>query len=496
MPQPPYLYRVSVYAPTTRFDLSSLGQKINEQEKERQDAFETSRKLQVAIVTARNDLEVLEATASTAEAIDAGSPLDQSLLVAEQSLLEAITPSNNHHGKGSNARTPRTANLSTRVEDYLRLLAFSHFLKTASLLAPSAFLSATDEEYLAGCMGLCLDLARYGMGRATARDVASVTQARNLVQEILEYLVTFDFRNDYLRRKYDLTKYSLQTLETILYELSVTGGGTFTDIEWDNNGDDDGEEQPKKRAKWETSATASIQGELNGILQRVEHRDELQEKLIKKCRSGQAAAKQAIYALQRDDPARARELLTRCEACITKELMPIVQEEPTLRGGRFSNVMQEYAEAKLFYVWLLGRDGEGSTKDCIVPSNVLLKLEDFSIALEPEEYLGGLCDLTGEIGRYAVQRGTARDVEGVKGCLEANAAIMVAIRTMERVPGSTGKKMVQLRRSVEKIERMTYEMSLSEATGRKVATAIIPLEQIIPVKNESKDPNLPGNVPS
>ena len=30
-------------------------------------------------------------------------------------------------------------------------------------------------------------------------------------------------------------------------------------------------------------------------------------------------------------------------------------------------------------------------------------------ALTPAEYLGGLCDLVGEIGRYAVRRATARD---------------------------------------------------------------------------------------
>jgi hypothetical protein len=171
MPQAPYLYRARDDAPTARFDLTSLGQEIKEHEKKRQDAFEVSRKLQVAIVTARNDLEVLEVTAATAEAIDLGTPLEQSLRDAERSLLEAIATS--IHGKAAggpgNVRTPRTANLSTRVEDYLRLLAFSHFLKTASLLPPSTFTAATDEEYLAGaCMGLCQDLARYGMGRATS----------------------------------------------------------------------------------------------------------------------------------------------------------------------------------------------------------------------------------------------------------------------------------------------------------------------------------------
>jgi predicted translin family RNA/ssDNA-binding protein len=73
--------------------------------------------------------------------------------------------------------------------------------------------------------------------------------------------------------------------------------------------------------------------------------------------------------------------------------------------------------------------------------------------------------LTGEIGRFAVQRGTARDYNGVRECLEANSAVSLAIQALERVPGGIHKKMDQLRRSVEKIERMTYEMSLSKAAG-------------------------------
>jgi hypothetical protein len=110
MPQPPYLYRASGDAPTTRFDLTSLGQKINEEEKKRQDAFEISGKLQVAIVKARNDLEVLILTAATADEATigaAGTPLEQSLRKAEQSLLEAIATS--HYGKKVNARTPPPA---------------------------------------------------------------------------------------------------------------------------------------------------------------------------------------------------------------------------------------------------------------------------------------------------------------------------------------------------------------------------------------------------
>jgi predicted translin family RNA/ssDNA-binding protein len=84
----------------------------------------------------------------------------------------------------------------------------------------------------------------------------------------------------------------------------------------------------------------------------------------------------------------------------------------------------------------------------------------------------GLCDLTGEIGRYAVQRGTARDYDGVRECLEANSAVSLAIQTLERAPGGINKKMDQLRRSVEKIERMTYEMSLSKAAGINKSTEV------------------------
>jgi predicted translin family RNA/ssDNA-binding protein len=129
-------------------------------------------------------------------------------------------------------------------------------------------------------------------------------------------------------------------------------------------------------------------------------------------------------------------------------------------------VLEEYVEAKLFYTWLHGNAELPLEK----PTGILLMPQDFSIPLQMDEYLGGLCDLTGEIGRYAVQRGTARDFDGVKQCLATNTAIYLAIQTMERFPSGIGKKMDQLRQSVEKLERMTYELSLSEATGRKITT--------------------------
>jgi predicted translin family RNA/ssDNA-binding protein len=436
MPSRPYPYRL---ANVPILDLTSLGKKLAESDETRQHAIATSRKLQTALTLAKNNLET--------DGTDDSSP------VALDSLLTSIAPS-------PASREPRQANLSLRVEDNVRFQALQYFLETGTLLPPSSCTYATDEEYLGGaCMGLCQDLARYGMGRATARDVNSVTMARNLVQELNSFLLKFDFRNGYLRRKYDGTKYALNTLETILYELSVTGTSVAD------------EEPSSKKLKVENLP----HDELEAIRSRLAHRDELRETLIKKCRDAQKAAKQAIFALHRKDTAHALKLLKQCEAYIQMDLLPIVEEEPPLRTGSFTAVMEEYAEGKLFYVWLLGMDEAAPTEKA---SGIILRPDDFEIALEPDEYLGGLCDLTGEIGRFAVQQGTARDTEGVKQCLDANGGIYMAIQTMERFPTGISKKMDQLRRSVEKLERILYEMSLSEAAGgRKVESKEVNMDE-------------------
>lgn len=49
-------------------------------------------------------------------------------------------------------------------------------------------------------------------------------------------------------------------------------------------------------------------------------------------------------------------------------------------------------------------------------------------------------------------------------CLTANSDILRALELMERTPGGN-KKLDAVRRSVEKLERMLYEMSLSAAAG-------------------------------
>uniref|UniRef100_A0A7S1D4M2 Translin n=1 Tax=Cyclophora tenuis TaxID=216820 RepID=A0A7S1D4M2_CYCTE len=408
----------------TKLELSAFGAQLAETERKKQKVYEASRRLQIELIKAKSGLEC-------------GEPV-----TGVETLLFNLVPV-------EASRQPREANLSFRLEDYVRVQSYSFFLEQGKLLPPSACKYATDEEYLAGAlMGLCSDLARYGMGQATGRDVVSVKIARDLVHAIQNELLQFDFRNGPLRRKFDGTKYSLKTLETLLYELSVTGSAP--------------EHPQNKKHKCDLVPTQ----ELKQLRSRMEYRDELREKLIKMCRDGQKAAKQSIFALHRGDRKMAENLLQQCETCIDRSLLPIATEEPPLRyAGSLTGVLEEYVEAKQFHVWLFGKDGSSTeaTGDLLLP-------DEFSVDLTPEEYLGGLCDVTGEIGRFAVQRGTVRDTDGVRLCLRTNSSIWNALQTLERVPGSIGKKMDAMRLSVEKLERILYEMSLSEATGRTVVT--------------------------
>ena len=82
-----------------------------------------------------------------------------------------------------------------------------------------------------------------------------------------------------------------------------------------------------------------------------------------------------------------------------------MKEEPTLRGGSYSNVLEEFVEGKLFYCWLHGNGGGGEKSDDGKPAGKILMFDEINLPISVDEYLGGLCDLTGEIGRYAVARG-------------------------------------------------------------------------------------------
>mmetsp|Transcript_24736 Transcript_24736/g.44679 ORF Transcript_24736/g.44679 Transcript_24736/m.44679 type:complete len:205 (+) Transcript_24736:266-880(+) len=146
-----------------------------------------------------------------------------------------------------------------------------------------------------------------------------------------------------------------------------------------------------------------------------------------------------------------------------------IEEEPNLRHGSFAGVLEEYVEGKLFYTWLYGDNHEtnaGNSSNQRAVGKILL-MSEIPLKLSMEDYFGGLCDLTGEIGRYAVSRGTVRDKESVKVCVDSSQSIYMTLKMLGKLPRNVSKKMTTLSKSVDKLDRVLYEQSLMEMTGRK-----------------------------
>ena len=294
-----------------------------------------------------------------------------------------------------------------------------------------------DAEYVGGLLGAAQELVRYATRRATSGDAASVAVCRDGVLKLHEALLEFDFRNGPLRRKFDGLKYALRRLEDVLYEQSLAGrGGGSVDDDSAATEKDDAVAPPC------LASLAEVKG-------RMDASDAARERVIKLSRDVQKGAKQAIFACHRGDDAKAGALLGAATKAAEAILAApdLVARWPQLRHGSLSNALEEWAEAALFAHWLK-HDGEVAAPEAL------------GLPLSEEEYLGGVCDLTGEIGRVAVAAATKRDLDRVKVVYATDVAVLEQLAVLPLPPKLT-KKIDPLSQAVKKIEAILYELALN-----------------------------------
>ena len=80
--------------------------------------------------------------------------------------------------------------------------------------AALSIVSPTDDEVLAGIMGFTRQLSRFCTLRATLNDQDTVERAAKVVSDINAKLLSFDFRNGSLRKKYDVSVFPHQSYHT------------------------------------------------------------------------------------------------------------------------------------------------------------------------------------------------------------------------------------------------------------------------------------------
>ncbi|GIL98491.1 hypothetical protein Vretimale_3848 [Volvox reticuliferus] len=182
--------------------------------------------------------------------------------------------------------------------------------------------------------------------------------------------------------------------------------------------------------------------------------DETREGVIKRCRDVQKLAKQAVYSLHRGDMQGAAKQLAKAEA-VAAEISPSIAKYPALRSGSFAAAVEEYVEARAFA--------------CFLEEGRLIRSDELPLA-EPEEFLGGVLDFTGELNRYAIARATVRDSAAVQLCRDLVDALMGRFLQFDLRNGSLRKKYDSLKYTLKKMEGTLYELALTEGMGLKISS--------------------------
>ncbi len=165
--------------------------------------------------------------------------------------------------------------------------------------------------------------------------------------------------------------------------------------------------------------------------------------IIKDAGDAQHLAKKAIFAMQRDG----REDATNCLLQAEKILLDLNEKNKKDPGifeeGSYKAALEEYIEAYLFHQYLQKKSIGKLSK----------------IKVDPDIFVSGLCDVPGELLRYAIKSATERNYEEVKKCRQAADAIIGELVDMN-LTGYNRQKFDQAKQALNKLEQVLYEVSL------------------------------------
>jgi predicted translin family RNA/ssDNA-binding protein len=181
------------------------------------------------------------------------------------------------------------------------------------------------------------------------------------------------------------------------------------------------------------------------LKQFLEDYDAARDTIIKESRDITKLSKQAIYSLHREELDTAREQLDGAEIIVAK-LLEKIKTDPTLRTGGFSASLEEYTEAKAFLMFL--------------EKGKLITCKELQF-VSAEEYLLGLCDLTGELMRYAVMRATKRDKSAVEKTRDMIDAIYGQFVMFDFRNSELRRKYDSIKYNLQKVENVLYDMALN-----------------------------------
>jgi len=169
--------------------------------------------------------------------------------------------------------------------------------------------------------------------------------------------------------------------------------------------------------------------------------DQDREVLIKKARDVLKLSKQLIYSVHRKNLEEADELVKNVKK-EKGELDKIASSDKKLiYEGSYSEACQEYVEAMAYY---------GFIKDKKIPAVSSLNVDE-------EDYLMGICDLTGELTRKAVTiaHKDEKEVEKIKNLVED---IFGEFLKFDLRNSELRKKSDSIKWNLNKLEELMYDI--------------------------------------
>lgn len=155
-------------------------------------------------------------------------------------------------------------------------------------------------------------------------------------------------------------------------------------------------------------------------------------------------AKKTIFALQRQDFKAAAEKIKNIETAL-KDLAKRFGATRLQQEGAYKAAVEEYLEGRTFYAVINDKKAEIKA----VPD----------LDLNYDGYLGGVCDLIGELVRYATNRAAAGKFSEVAKLKKIADDIMSQLVDFD-LTGYLRTKYDQARGHLRKLEQMSYEIKL------------------------------------
>jgi predicted translin family RNA/ssDNA-binding protein len=177
----------------------------------------------------------------------------------------------------------------------------------------------------------------------------------------------------------------------------------------------------------------------------IEEYDEHREALIKETRDIIKLSKQIIYSIHRNELKIAEKNIDIIKKRIN-ELAKKVKKDPKLDIGSFKAAVQEYVEAVCYYYY--------------VKSKKLPTRKELNIG--SEYYLLGICDLTGELVRNAVNSGIKGETNKAIDIKEFVEQIYDELMQFDFRNSELRKKVDQVKWDLKKLDDVVFSLKIKK----------------------------------